>query len=51
MLLAQDARRHARVCARLVDGCDDPHLAERVAIAAFATHLVQNKSALSNLRP
>ena len=29
MLLAQDFRRQAHVCARLGDDCDDPHLAER----------------------
>jgi hypothetical protein len=29
MLLAEDFRRHAHVCARLADDCDDPRLAER----------------------
>jgi hypothetical protein len=29
MLLAVDFRRQARVCARLADECDDPHLADR----------------------
>jgi hypothetical protein len=34
MLLAEDFRRHAHVCARLADDCDDPHLAERLGTMA-----------------
>ena len=34
MLLAQDFRRQAHVCARLADDCDDPHLAERLTAMA-----------------
>jgi hypothetical protein len=29
MLPAMDFRRQARVCARLAEECDDPHLADR----------------------
>jgi hypothetical protein len=29
MLLAMDFRRQARVCVRLAEECDDPHLAGR----------------------
>jgi hypothetical protein len=34
MLLAQDFQRQAHVCARLVDDCDDPRLAERLRVMA-----------------
>jgi hypothetical protein len=34
MLLAQDFRRQALVCARLTDDCDDPRLAERLRVMA-----------------
>ena len=34
MLLAQDFRRQAHVCARLADDCDDPRLAERLRAMA-----------------
>ena len=34
MLLAQDFRRQALVCARLADDCDDPRLAERLRAMA-----------------
>jgi hypothetical protein len=30
MLLAMDFRRQARVCARLAEDCEDPHLAARL---------------------
>ena len=29
MLLAMDFQRQARVCARLAEDCEDPHLADR----------------------
>jgi hypothetical protein len=29
MLLSMDFRRQARVCVRLAEDCDDPHLADR----------------------
>ena len=38
MLLAQDFRRQAHVCARLADDCDDPRLAKR--LRAMASDLV-----------
>jgi hypothetical protein len=34
MLLAQDFRRQAYVCARLADDCDDPRLAGRLRAMA-----------------
>jgi hypothetical protein len=34
VLLAQDFRRQAHVCARLADDCDDPHLPERLRAMA-----------------
>ena len=34
MLLPQDFRRQAHVCARLADDCDDPRLAERLRAMA-----------------
>ena len=34
MLLAEDFRRHAHVCARLAEDCDDPRLAERLRAMA-----------------
>jgi hypothetical protein len=38
MLLAQDLRRQAHVCARLADDCDDQRLAER--LRAMASNLL-----------
>ena len=34
MLLAEDFRLQAHVCARLADDCDDPRLAERLRAMA-----------------
>jgi hypothetical protein len=34
MILGQDLRRQARVCARLAEDCDDRNLAERLKIMA-----------------
>ncbi len=34
MILGQNLRRQARVCARLADDCDDRNLAERLKIMA-----------------
>jgi hypothetical protein len=34
MILGQDLRRQARVCARLAEDCDDQNLAERLKIMA-----------------
>jgi hypothetical protein len=38
VVLAVDLRRQARVCARLAEDCEDPHLAER--LKAMARDLV-----------
>jgi len=34
MILGQDLRRQARICARLAEDCDDRNLAERLKIMA-----------------
>ena len=46
MLLAQDFRRQALVCARLADDCDDPRLAKR--LRAMASDLLAKAENLKN---
>jgi hypothetical protein len=48
MLLAMDFRRQARVCARLAEDCDDPHLAER--FRSTAADLLAKAEDLEDLR-
>jgi hypothetical protein len=48
MLLAIDFRRQARVCARLAEDCDDPHLAER--FRSMAADLLAKAEDFEDLR-
>jgi hypothetical protein len=48
MLLAMDFRRQSRVCARLAEECDDPHLADR--FRRMAADLVVKAEDLEDLR-
>ena len=48
MLLAMDFRRQARVCARLAEDCEDPHLADR--FRSMATDLLAKAEDFEDLR-
>ena len=47
MLPAMDFRRQARVCARLAEECDDPHLADR--LKAMASDLLAKADGMEEL--
>jgi hypothetical protein len=48
MLLAIDFRRQARVCARLAEDCEDPHLASR--LRSMAADLLVKAEDFEDLR-
>ncbi len=48
MLLAMDFRRQARVCARMAEECDDPHLADR--FRSMAADLLTKAEDFEDLR-
>jgi hypothetical protein len=48
MLLAMDFRRQARVCARLAEECEDPHLAAR--FRSMADGLIAKAEDFEDLR-